>query len=161
MAHQAKTVLVTGGGGGLGRAIADHFFDLGANVVICDINQQLLADFNDKTASKDAGRALAVECDITNETALDDLFVQAEQKFGAFDFVINSAGIVDKFHPAGSLERSEFDLLMAVNLMAPTFVTKRAVNAMLKAEKKGSIVNIGSVACFKGLAAGEQTDCIS
>lgn len=88
MTHQGKTVLVTGGAGGLGRAIAENFVELGAHVVICDINKDLLADFNHKVAAKRADRVLAVECNITSEEALDDLFSQAESKFGQFDYVV-------------------------------------------------------------------------
>lgn len=88
MAHQGMTVLVTGGAGGLGRAIAENFVDLGANVVVCDINKDLLADFNDKVVAASADRVLAINCNITSEDALDDLFSQAESKFGPFDYVV-------------------------------------------------------------------------
>lgn len=97
---------------------------------------------------------LAVECNITSEKDLDELFKQAEEKFGAFDYVINSAGIIDKFTAAGDIEVEDWNRVMAVNLTAPTFITKRAVNGFLKAEKKGAIVNIASVASFKGFANG-------
>jgi NAD(P)-dependent dehydrogenase (short-subunit alcohol dehydrogenase family) len=158
MAHQGKTVLVTGGAAGLGRAIAEHFLSLGSNVVICDINKAFLADYNEKIVNSNADRTLAVETDITSEPALDDLFEQIEKKFGHLDYAINSAGIVDYFHPAGSISRSEWDRVIAVNLTAPTFVTQRAVASMLKAEVKGSIVNIASIAAFKGFAAGKSDE---
>lgn len=93
MGHEGKAVLVTGGGGGLGRALAEHFLELGCNVVICDINKELLADFEEKVTSAHPDRALAVQCNVTSEDALDDLFTQAEKKFGHFDYVINSAGV--------------------------------------------------------------------
>ncbi|CAK4031683.1 Bacilysin biosynthesis oxidoreductase [Lecanosticta acicola] len=151
---RGKTVLVTGGAGGLGRAIAEAFVESGASVVICDINRKLLDDFQEKVVLANPDRVLAIESDITSETALDDLFSQAEKKFGAFDWVVNSAGLCDKFDPAGDLERAEYDKIIAVNLTAPTFITKRAVNKFLKNEKKGSIVNIASVASFRGFANG-------
>lgn len=155
MAHQGKTVLVTGGAGGLGRVVAEHFFSIGANVVICDINQKLLADFNDKVSSVDPDRTLAVETDITSETALDVLFERIEAKFGHLDYAINNAGIGDFFDPAGSVELDQWSRVIALNLTAPTFVTKRAVNLMLKTQVKGAIVNVASVAAFKGFASGE------
>jgi len=154
MAHKGKTVIVTGGAGGLGRAIAEHFISQEANVVICDINKQLLADFHEKVVSANTDRTLAVECDITSEEALDSLFSQVEEKFGKLDYCINSAGIMDSFHPAGSLQKPEWDRVIAVNLTAPMLVTQRAVNSFLKSETKGSIVNIASVASFKGFASG-------
>lgn len=150
MAHEGKVVLVTGAGGGLGRAIAEHFHSLGSKVVVCDINKELLADLKEKHQD----RIFAVETDITSESALDDLFAAAEKEFGAFDYIINSAGVMDKFNPAGDMERPEWDRCIAVNLTAPMSITKRGVNGMLKAGKKGSIVNIASVASFKGFANG-------
>ncbi|CZT15651.1 related to dehydrogenases with different specificities (related to short-chain alcohol dehydrogenases) [Ramularia collo-cygni] len=154
MAHQGKTVLVTGGAGGLGRAIADNFLSVGANVVICDINDKLLADFNEKTSSTYPDRTLAIKTDITSEAEFDSLFQQIEAKFGHLDYAINNAGIVDRFDPAGTLELDLWNRVIALNLTAPAFVTKRAVNSMLKAEVKGAIVNIASVSAFKGGAAG-------
>ena len=63
--------------------------------------------------------------------------------------------MMDRFDPAGELERSMWDRVIALNLTAPTMVTKRAVNSMLKREVKGSIVNIASIAGFRGFTSGE------
>lgn len=152
--YQGKAVLVTGGGGGLGRKVAENFLNDGANVVVCDINKQLLADFEKDLSTAHPDRTLAVECNITSQDDLDKLFKQAEEKFGTFDIVVNCAGIIDRFTPAGDIELEEWDRVLAVNLTAPTFITKRAVNGFLKSDKKGAIVNIASVASFKGFANG-------
>lgn len=154
MTHQGKTVLVTGGAGGLGRAIAEHFLSVGSNVVVCDINQKLLADFNEKVSSANPERSLVLETDITSEAALDSLFEQIEAKFDHLDYAINSAGMMDRVDPAGSVDLAVWNRVIALNLTAPTFITKRAVNSMLKAEVKGAIVNIASIAAFKGGSAG-------
>lgn len=61
---------------------------------------------------------------------------------------------MDQFTPAGEIERAQWDRVIAVNITAPAMITKRAVNGFLKAEKNGCIVNIASVASFKGFAAG-------
>lgn len=151
MGHEGKTVLVTGAGGGLGRAIAENFIAVGCNVVVCDINHQLLDDFSEKNSSP---KVLALKSDITSETDLDELFKQTEAKFGTFDYIVNSAGVMDKFNPAGTMERAEWDRCIAVNLTAPMSIIKRAVNGFLRDNKKGSIVNIASVASFKGFANG-------
>lgn len=123
-------------------------------MVICDINQKLLDDFSQKNGSD---KVLVLKSDITSESDLDELFTQAESKFGTFDSIINSAGVIDKFNPAGTMETSEWNRCIAVNLTAPMMITKRAVNGFLKDQKKGSIVNIASVASFKGFANGERT----
>ena len=126
---------------------------------------------------------------ITDDTAIDKLFAEAEKKFGALDVLVNCAGMMDKFDPAGQLERGWWDRVIALNLTAPTMMTQvrrssiihdrytsrgcnvhlgvcmanmltwnqRAVNAMLKAGKKGSIVNIASIAGFRGFTSGMLT----
>lgn len=149
-----KTVLVTGAGGGLGRAIAEHFLSSGANVVICDINTKLVDDFKDKLSSAHPKRILALTSDITSDAALDDLFAQATSTFGHFDIVVNSAGVMDRFDPAGELRRSEWDRVIAVNLTAPTMITQRAVKMFLAHGTKGTIVNIASIAGYRGFANG-------
>ena len=154
MAHHGKTALVTGGSSGLGRAIAETFLNEGARVVICDINQELLADFREKVSSAHPDRTLVVECNITSDSALDDLFAQAAKQFGHLDYVINCAGIMDKFAPVVDMERETWDRVIATNLTAPTMVTQRAVKMMLEMQVHGSIVNITAVAGFRGYIAG-------
>ncbi len=140
--------------GYLGRAIAEQFLLEGANVVVCDINQELIADFKDKVSAAYPECTLVLKTDITDEAALDSMFEEAEKTFGKIDYVVNSAGMMDRFDPAGELERAMWDRVIALNLTAPTMVTKRAVNLMLKHEAKGSIVNIASVAAFRGFCSG-------
>jgi len=67
--HAGKTVLVTGGGGGLGRVVVEHFLSLGANVVTCDINTDLLADLEVKVTSAYPEQVLALKLDITSVAA--------------------------------------------------------------------------------------------
>jgi NAD(P)-dependent dehydrogenase (short-subunit alcohol dehydrogenase family) len=153
--HAGKTVLVTGGGGGLGRVVVEHFLSLGANVVTCDINTDLLADLEVKVTSAYPEQVLALKLDITSEEALDELFSKIQTKFGKLDYVVNSAGIMDRFDPAGTLDRALFERVLAVNLIAPTMISKRAIELWQKVQVQGAaIVNIASVAAFKGGAAG-------
>lgn len=89
--HKGKTALITGACGGLGRTTAETFLLLGANVVVCDINDQLIEDFKQSVSSAYPECTLVLKCDITNDAALDDMFGQAEKKFGHVDFVVNNA----------------------------------------------------------------------
>ena len=154
MSFKGKTALVTGGCGGLGRAIAEAFLAEGANVVVCDINKDLIAEFKDQVGNSKADRTLVLESNLTNDTAQEELFKQAIEKFGQLDFVCNSAGVMDDFSPAGDMERSMWDKVIAVNLTAPTMITGRAVKHMTEKGIKGSIVNIASVAGSRGYTAG-------
>jgi len=148
-------VLVTGGGGGLGRVIVEHFLSIGANVATCDINTDLLVDFEAKVTPVYPEQVLALKVDITSEEALDGLFSKIETRFGELNYVVNSAGIMDRFDPAGTLDRALFERVLAVNLIAPTMISKRAIDLWQKNQVQGAaIVNIASIAAFKGGAAG-------
>lgn len=154
MSFTGKTALITGACGGLGKAIAEAFLSEGAQIVVCDINKDLIADFNQTVASAHADRTLVLETNITDDSALDDLFAQALSKFGHLDCVINSAGVMDDFSPAGDMSRATWEKVIGVNLTAPTMITQRAVNHMRETGIKGAIVNIASIAAVRGYTAG-------
>ena len=154
MSFKQKTALVTGACGGLGRAIAERFLREGANVVVCDINKELIVDFKEKVSVAYPECTLVLESDITDDSVLDDLFAEAEKKFGHLDFVVNSAGMMDKFDPAGDVDRKMWDRVIALNLTAPAMITQRAVKGFLKHGTKGSIVNIASIAGVRGFTCG-------
>lgn len=146
MTFEGKTGLITGGCGGLGKALAEAFLAEGANVVVCDIRDKLISDFEEQVASDHGKRALALKCDITDDAALDNLFAKIKKTFSKLDFVVNCAGMMDSFDPVGEVARSMWDRVMALNLTAPAMVTQRAVRAMIEGNVKGSIVNIASIA---------------
>ncbi|KAM0712610.1 hypothetical protein Q7P35_000056 [Cladosporium inversicolor] len=149
-----KTALVTGGCGGLGRAIAEAFLRAGANVVVCDINAELIADFKEKVSSAYPECTLAMQADITNDAAIEEVFAQGEKLLGGLDFVINCAGRIDRFDAVAEMERQTWDKVIALNLTAPAIVSGRAIKQWLKEGKKGSIVNIASIAGVRGFTSG-------
>lgn len=101
-----KTALVTGGCGGLGRAIAEAFLLAGANVVVCDINAELIADFKEKVSAAYPECTLAVQADITKDESVEQVFSQGEKMFGGLDFVINCAGRIDRFDAVAEMVRA-------------------------------------------------------
>lgn len=163
-----KTVLITGGCGGLGLAISTAFLHAGANVVACDINADLVSTFSSSIstphrASGDSpsptlspSNILATTCDITSPPALDALFAAAISRFGRIDIVVNNAGILDRFDPVGTLDEALWDRVIAVNLTAVMTVCKRAVTHMLERGGGGGIVNVASVGGLRGFSAGES-----
>lgn len=153
---KGKTALITGACGGLGRMIAESFLNANANVVVCDINDGLIADFNSQVADKHADRNLVVKADITDDAAIEDVFKRSEEKFGMIDLLINSAGRIDGFAPVGDVDRKVWDSVMALNLTAPAMISKRAIAKWLEKEKKGAIVNIASVAGVRGFTCGRH-----
>lgn len=148
-----KTCLVTGGGGGLGKAIATRFLEAGATVVICDINDERLQQTSAELSSK--GPLKAIKTDITNKDEVQGLFDELISGFGKIDVLVNNAGIMDQFDPVGDLDIEHWDRVMAINLTAPFLLSKLAVRNMLEQPKPdGRIINIVSVAGRAGWASG-------
>ncbi|MEN9360260.1 MAG: Cyclopentanol dehydrogenase [Verrucomicrobiota bacterium] len=142
-----KLAAITGGASGIGRAIAETFAAEGAKVLILDVN----ADNGKDTLAaikKAGGQADFAQTDITDFAAVDKLFKAAAKKHGSFDVLVNSAGIA----AVGNIETcspDEFDRVMNVNIKG-TFNTCKAAVGLMKG-KKGSIVNLASVASRLGL----------
>ncbi|KAJ5753970.1 uncharacterized protein N7511_008123 [Penicillium nucicola] len=148
-----KTCLVTGAGGGLGKAIATQFLEAGANVVICDINETRLQETSAELSPK--GPLKAIKTDITNTGEVETLFETAIGAFGKIDVLVNNAGIMDHFDPIGDLDMELWDRVIALNLTAPALLSKLAVRNMLQQETvDGRIINIVSVAGKAGWASG-------
>jgi len=149
-----KTALITGGGGGLGRAITEAFLRAGTNVVVCDINAELIADFKENVSSAYPECTLVLQADITKDDRIEEIFAEGEKMFGGIDFLVNSAGRIDRFDPVAEMERQMWDKVIALNLTAPAIVSGRAIKKWLEMEKKGVIVNIASTASFRGFNCG-------
>ncbi|CAG8278354.1 unnamed protein product [Penicillium salamii] len=148
-----KTCLITGGGGGLGKAIASHFLEAGANVVICDVNEERLQATSAELSPK--GPLKAIKTDITKTNEVESLFETIIGEFGKIDVLVNNAGIMDHFDPIGDMDMELWDRVMAINLTAPALLSKLAVRNMLAQPKPdGRIINIGSVAGKAGWASG-------
>ncbi|KAM5342306.1 hypothetical protein ACJ41O_013272 [Fusarium nematophilum] len=147
-----KTVIVTGSSGGLGRVIAEMYLSKGCSVVVCDINRDRLASASDLEASY-PGKVLVLEANVADEESVKSLVASTVEKFGRLDIVVNNAGVLDHFDPAGSCDKDVWDRVIGVNLTGPFLVTKHAVSVM---EKQGSglIVNIGSNASHRGFSGG-------
>ncbi|KAJ5336389.1 Glucose/ribitol dehydrogenase [Penicillium brevicompactum] len=148
-----KTCLITGGGGGLGKAIATQFLEAGANVVICDVNEERLQATSAELSPK--GPLKAIKTDITNTSEVERLFETLIGEFGKIDVLVNNAGIMDHFDPIGDLDMELWDRVMAINLTAPALLSKLAVRNMLaQPQPDGRIINIVSVAGKAGWASG-------
>jgi NAD(P)-dependent dehydrogenase (short-subunit alcohol dehydrogenase family) len=94
-----KTVIVTGSGGGLGKAIATAYLNAGAQVVVCDINEARLKEAEAELTSK--GTVFAHQVDITSEDSIATLAKAVIEKFGKIDVLVNNAGVSDMFGKLG------------------------------------------------------------
>lgn len=157
MSLSPKAVLVTGSASGLGLSIAKSLLANGFLVTISDINPSRLAAAKaDLSTTYPPEHLLALEANVASEDSVKALVDQSAAHFGHLDIVINNAGIMDKFDPAGDCDTKMWDGILAVNLTGAFLVTKHALPHLLQAAQPsgGLIINIGSTASFSGLTAG-------
>ena len=148
---ESKTVVVTGGGGGIGGATCRAFAREGAQVAVYDMNLEAAQ----KVASgiRDAGgKAQAFRCDITDRASVDAAVAATVAQFGAIDVLVNNAGW-DVFKPFTRTEPAQWDKLIAINLTGALHM-HHAVLPGMAARKAGRIVNIASDAARVG-SSGE------
>lgn len=141
----AKHALVTGGGSGVGRAIALALAEAGVEVTICGRREAELA----KVAGE-SDRIFAVAADVTNETAMAALYETAEAARGPFDIVVANAGMAGST-PAHKTTLAEWQRTLDVNLTG-AFLTVKPALAGMAARKAGRVVFIASTAGLKGYA---------
>lgn len=148
---EGKTVIVTGGGGGIGGATCRRFAGEGARVAVFDLNH----DAARKVAAgiqQSGGKAEAFECDIAHRPGVDSAVAAAESKLGPIDVLVNNAGW-DVFRPFTKTEPAQWDKLIAINLTGALHM-HHAVLPGMSARKAGRIVNVSSDAARVG-SSGE------
>jgi NAD(P)-dependent dehydrogenase (short-subunit alcohol dehydrogenase family) len=151
---ESKAALITGGGGGLGSAMARLFVARGAAVALADINLKRAQRTADSLTAEGA-RAIAIQADVTCEDQVRAMVAQAAEALGGLDILVNNAGSADRDGSRGdykgfaNLTGQVWDDANAINARAPMFCCKHAVPEFLK-RGGGAIVNIASVAGLKG-----------
>ncbi|KXF75783.1 short-chain dehydrogenase [Paramesorhizobium deserti] len=137
----SKVALVTGGGSGIGAAIASAFAAKGAKVAILDI------DISIATAKADAigGSAKPFACDVSNMDSVNKAIADVLAAFGQIDIAVNSAGVVF-LAPAEELSLDHWDKTIDINLKGTFLVTQAVGKAMIAAGQGGKIINIASQA---------------
>ncbi|MEW2401157.1 glucose 1-dehydrogenase [Streptomyces sp. NPDC046862] len=149
---QDRSVVVTGAGGGIGRAAALRFAEEGAKVVVADLNPEG-AEETVKSIESAGGTALAVVGDLSDQTVVDTVVERAVEAFGGLDVLVNNAGIMDRMSALADVDDAEWERVIRVNLTAPFLLTRAALPHMLAAER-GSIIFTASEAGLRGSAAG-------
>ena len=146
-----KTVVVTGGGGGIGGATCRRFAAEGAKVAVFDMNLEA-AEKVAAAIRANGGRAQAVRCDITDRANVDAAVAETVAALGPIDVLVNNAGW-DIFKPFTKTEPAQWEKLIAINLTGALHM-HHAVLPGMAARKAGRIVNIASDAARVG-SSGE------
>ena len=140
-----KTAIITGGGTGIGRAIARRFHDEGAFVVICGRRKEKLMETSAQLGQSD--RVFSFIADVTVEDDIANLLDSAWKKTGRVDILVNNAGVM-RFGRLEETPLSEWDLMMKTNVWGPWRLMVHTIPYMKKTGG-GSIINISSIAGIK------------
>ena len=136
-----RVAIVTGAGGGIGRAIAVKFAALGANVVVADIKEDGARE-TVALAEKWGPRGLALNTDITSLAQVQEMARATLGAFGKIDILVNNAGW-DKIEPFVKNSPEFWDRVISVNLKGPIHCTRAVLDPMME-RKYGKIINISS-----------------
>ena len=142
-----KVALITGSGGGIGRAIADKLIYEGATVVFTDISEDYLKE---ATAQYSPDQAIACQCDVTSAESIEAAVQKASLQFGGLDIVIHSAGLAIS-KPVEDTTETDWDLLQDVLVKGQFLLSRAAAKIMRKQNLEGNIINIVSK---NGLVSG-------
>lgn len=145
---KGAVALVTGGNGGLGQRICRALAREGAHIaVVCARSRDQADEVARELASGHRVDAAAFACDVTDGAAVERLVADVAARFGRLDVLVNDAAhnTAIPFHDLDGLTEEVWDRIMAVNLTGPMRLT-RAVAPAMKAQGRGRIVNISSVA---------------
>jgi NAD(P)-dependent dehydrogenase (short-subunit alcohol dehydrogenase family) len=164
MKLEGKVALVTGAGRGLGRAYALHLAKLGADVVVNDIDLNSAAEFGEDLTADTVmdevtalGRkALGIEADAGDRTAVNDMFEQTLAEFGRVDILVANAGGMagDRtMSHASHVPEDDFRANLDRNLMGTVFCCQ-AASVPMKRQRSGRIVTVASIAGLRGLQDG-------
>jgi len=137
-----RIAFITGAGTGIGRACAFAFAREGALVALAARRTSPLTAVAQEIRAA-GGEALALECDVTNRPAVENALLQAEQRFGRIDIIVNNAGAV-VVASAENTSDEDWNRILATNLTG-TFLVSRAALPALRRSGGGTIINIGSI----------------
>lgn len=137
-----KVAIVTGGGSGIGKAIAQSFAAEGATTVIAARNVQRLNRAAEEIAANGA-KAFPIPTDVTDEHEVELLIGRTVELFHRLDILVNNAGLTDGA-PLDQLSLETWNKVISTNLTGPFLCTRSAMRVM-KAQGSGRIINIGSI----------------
>ena len=136
---EARRVVVTAGGGGIGLIIAQAFVATGDNVHICDVNADAV-----ERVTHDSPAITGTVCDIADRASVERFVAEAVDELGGIDVLVNNAGIAGPTTPVENLDPDEWDAVLAVNLTGPFNVTRLAIPHLKKSDA-GVVIMMSSV----------------
>ena len=148
-ALRGKTIIVTGGGTGLGKSISRYLLQLGANVTICSRRQAVIDETAKELMDETQGQVLAVACDVRNPMEIEHVLAETIAKFGRVDGLLNnSAG--NFISPTERLSYKAFDTIVDIVLRGTYYFTLAVGKYWIENKIKGTVLNISTTYATTG-----------
>lgn len=148
-ALKGKTVLITGGGTGLGRSMGKYFLELGANLVIASRKIEVLNETAEELRTQTSGQVLALECDVRNYADVEKTIQSAKDKFGNVDVLVNNAA-GNFISPTEKLSSKAFDIVVDIVLKGSYNFTLAMGKDWIASQRPGCVLNIVTTYAFTG-----------
>jgi NAD(P)-dependent dehydrogenase (short-subunit alcohol dehydrogenase family) len=150
---EGRTAMVTGAGKNIGKEIALAFAKNGANVIVCDYNEENALKTCEEILALGVEAMIAV-CDVRDREKIFDYVSEAIKRFGKIDFLVNNAGgsaaLLHKLTRFVDAQQSTLDFVIDTNLKGSMHCAQAVLPSMI-AQKYGKIINISSIAAICGL----------
>lgn len=146
---KGKTIIITGGGTGLGRAMGKYLLELGANLVITSRKKEVLDKAAMELMNETGGTVLAIPCDIRKYEEVLHVIKSAEEKFGQIHGVLNNAA-GNFISPTERLSHRAFDIVVDIVLKGTYYVTLAAGKNWIEKKQAGSFLNIVTTYAWTG-----------
>jgi meso-butanediol dehydrogenase / (S,S)-butanediol dehydrogenase / diacetyl reductase len=137
-----RVAVVTGGGRGIGRGIAERFAAEGASVVVADRDPAVIGTATEMAEAADA-TVVGVECDVTDEASVNALVDATDDRFGRLDVLVNNAGTIT-IAPLADLTLEAWNRVLTVNTTGAFLCARAAVPLMRRGGRGGRIINAAS-----------------
>lgn len=146
---KGRTIIVTGGGTGLGRSMSKYFLDLGANVVITSRKLDVLEKTAKELSAETGGKVLPVACDIRKYDEIEQLMKRVEAEFGQLHAVLNNAA-GNFISPTERLSHRAFDIVVDIVLKGTYYMTLAAGKNWINNKQPGVFLNIVTTYAWTG-----------
>ncbi len=148
-ALKGKTIIVTGGGTGLGKAMGQYFLELGANLVIASRKMEVLEDTAHELAEKTGGQVLPIACDVRKYEEIEQVIRATEEKFGTIHGLLNNAA-GNFISPTERLSHRAFDIIVDIVLRGTYYFTLALGKKWIALQQSGTLLNIVTTYAWTG-----------
>jgi NAD(P)-dependent dehydrogenase (short-subunit alcohol dehydrogenase family) len=148
-AFKGKTIVITGGGTGLGKSMGKYLLELGANLVITSRKKEVLEKTAAELELQTGGQVLAVACDVRKYEEIENVLREAEKRFGQIHGVVNNAA-GNFISPTERLSHRAFDIVVDIVLKGTYYMTLAAGKHWIAKKQPGTFLNIVTTYAWTG-----------